>query len=243
MKLFQMRLFSEVPMKKKINKAFTLAEVVVSMSILIIVTAMVIPTVRRAMPNTDAIKFKQVYQGVLMTINSMLADARIYPDVRGFGDTSAATDSLGISYANETKFQDFFISKLNVIDDNVDTGGGEFVYGVWEDGTPVTDTEFKCVKVNTGSVFCLPPDVDVLNPRRPNSDAAVYVRVYLQDEDFSERKAFFIAVRSNGRVYLPTRGVGFDCSVISGGRMRDRDFNQCIANEYLSSSTMPEISN
>lgn len=225
---------------KIFKQAFTLAEVIVAMSTLIIITAMIIPTIKRAMPNTDAIKFKQVYLGTLTTINSMINDARVYPDARGFADTSEGQDALGIKYSGATKFSDLFISKLNVIDKNVNTGNSRFIYAIDEIGGTKTANAFTCVKVNTGAIFCLPPDVSALNPRKPNSTNAVYIRVYLQDEDFSEKKAFFIAVRANGRVYLPSKGIGFDCTEIQNGRMRDHAYNQCQANEMLSSSTMPE---
>ena len=229
---------------KLLKRAYSLAEVVVSISVLIVITAMIIPTVKRALPDTDAIKFKQVYQGTLTTIRTLISDAYVYPDVRGFADTSETTDALGVTYSGNSKFSDFFISKLNVVKDNINTGTGKFAYGVNEAGVQSEANAFDCVKVNTGTVFCLPPDVSMLNPKKPNSEAKFYIRVYLKEgktvADYDEKNAYYIAVRSNGRVSLPTKGVNFDCSDIVGGRMKDRDYKQCLANELLSSSAMPQ---
>ena len=244
--------------KKQVN-AFTIAEILLAALVVLIVMALVAPNLNRIMPDSDTIRFKKVYSGVISVIHSMLSDARVYPDFRGFADTSRGTDVAGDVYEGDLKFSEFFISKLNVIDDNVNVAAGEFPYGVvyttqfddayyrvgdelklgvHEELTAglVRDTTFPCVKVNTGEVFCLPPRVEgVLNPTAPNSDNAIYIRVYLQDDDFSEQNAYYIAVRANGKVSLPTQGQSFNCEAAdANGRMRDADYNQCQASAKLS---------
>lgn len=244
---------------KNLINAFTIAEILLSAFVVLIVMAMVVPVLKRAMPDEETIRFKKVYSGVISVVHSMISDARVYPDFRGFADTTKGTDAAGDSYEGDTKFSEFFISKLNVIDDNVNVSAGEFPYGVvyethynevfYRDGEQmkqgtqeelvaglVSDSEFPCVKANTGEIFCLPPRVaDVLNPSAPNSDNAIYIRVYLQDEDFSEQNAYYIAVRANGKVSLPTQGQTFNCmDADENGRMRDSAYNQCKASAKLS---------
>lgn len=241
------------------KKAFTLSELLITATVMIIVMAMVLPNLNRIMPDSETIRFKKVYTSIVNVISTMLADARVYPDFRGFADTSRGTDALGDSYEGDTKFADFFISKLNVIDDNFRVSAGSFPYGIVYSygaaeektytvaGVEHTGTyrelieglhsasNFPCVKVNTGEIFCLPPRVDVLDELSPNSDNAIYVRVYMQDKDFSEEKAFYVAVRANGKVSLPTKGNNFNCKVSNdAGRMRDANFNQCKAAAKLS---------
>lgn len=247
-------------MLNKKKKAFTLAELLLAASVMIIVMAMVVPNMHRIMPDSEVIRFKKVYSSVVAIVYSMLSDARVYPDFRGFADTSAGIDAMGDEYSGDTKFSEFFISKLNVVDDNYQVNAGRFPYGVVYE-TEVNPTEakytlggvekigtykklteglrsadrFPCVKVNTGEIICLPPRVDTLNESFPNSDNAVYIRVYLQDKDFSEQKAYYIAVRANGKVSLPTVGANFNCKASdASGRMRDVNFNQCKASAKLS---------
>ena len=245
-------------MINKIKKAFTLAEVMFAATVVIVVMALVLPTLNRVMPNSDVLHFKKIYTSVVTVIDSMVRDARVYPDFRGFADTSSATDELGDVYEGDFKFANFFISKLNVLDDDFDVPG-TFPYGIVFDtnfrnanfmvgeenrqgvfqeiteGIQTADA-FPCVKVNTGEVFCLPPKVDILNPNNPNSDNAIYIRVYMKDDDFSEENAFYISVRANGKVSLPTRGASFNCREAgANGRMRFANFNQCQAATQLDS--------
>lgn len=240
---------------KHLIKAFTLAELLITASIMVIVMAMVVPNLHRIMPDSDTIRFKKVYTSIIKIVDSMLSDARVYPDFRGFADTSRGVDVLGDVYEGDSKFSEFFISKLNVIDDDFRVSAGSFPYGIVYDTTVDsvnygagkvgtytrliegvrTANAFPCVKVNTGEVFCLPPKVDTLNQVAPNSDNAIYVRVYMQDKDFSEKKAFYVAIRANGKVSLPTTGANFNCKASDDrGRMRDSDYNQCKAAAKLS---------
>ncbi len=241
--------------KKQLIKAFTLAELLITASIMVIVMAMVVPNLHRIMPDSDTIRFKKVYTSIIKIVDSMLSDARVYPDFRGFADTSRGVDVLGDAYEGESKFSEFFISKLNVVDDDVRVNAGSFPYGVvYETATDTVNYDggkigtytrleagirqtnsFPCVKVNTGEIFCLPPRVDTLNPVAPNSDNSVFIRVYMQDKDFSEKQAFYVAVRANGKVSLPTLGANFNCKASDDkGRMRDSDYNQCKAAAKLS---------
>lgn len=245
-----------------INKrynAFTIAEILLSATLVMVLMALVAPNLNRVMPDEETIRFKKVYTGVITVVQDMLNDARVYPDFRGFADTSRGTDAAGDVYEGDTKFSEFFISKLNVLDDDVQVTAGEFPYGVvyetqfreveYNVGDDVQEgveeelvegvqsaDDFPCVKVNSGEIFCLPPRVSgVLNPTAPNSDNAVYIRIYLQDEDFSEQNAYYVTVRANGKVSLPTVGRNFNCKTADdGGRMRDAGFKQCQAVSKLS---------
>ena len=239
----------------KFRYAFTLAETIIAMTILITVTALIIPHARKMMPNNEAVKFKNVYFGTSTIIHNMAGNARMYPDARGFADISPATDSLGQVYQGGRKFTDIFLSYLNIVNDNVTaaetgtfTAGTSGRVGRNLNFVDKNGADFRCVKTNNGAVFCLPQDVtDLFDARQPNSENhAVYIRVYIQPRandtpDYSAQKAFYIGVRANGKVFLPNRDSNrFNCSVIQSGRMRDKDYNQCRANEYLSSSVIIE---
>ena len=245
-------------MINSIKKAFTLAEIMFAATVVLVVMALVLPTINRVMPNSDVVRFKKIYTSVLTVVDSMMQDARVYPDFRGFADTSRGTDSLGDVYEGDFKFANFFISKLNVIDDDYEVDG-TFPYGIVyetryrdanymvgvqnrtgvleevEEGLHTADS-FPCVKVNTREIFCLPPRVDTLDANNPNSDNAIYVRVYMNDDDFSEQNAFYIAVRANGKVSLPTAGATFNCKESdANGRMRFANYNQCQVATQLDS--------
>ena len=245
-------------MINRIKKAFTLAEIMFAATVVLVVMALVLPTLNRVMPNSDVLKFKKIYTSVVTVVDSMMKDARVYPDFRGFADTSSGTDLLGDVYEGDFKFANFFISKLNVLDDDFEVQG-TFPYGiVYEtsyenvnysegdtnkvgvfqnvsEGIHTADA-FPCVKVNTGEVFCLPPKVDVLDSNNPNSDNSIYIRVYMKGDDFVEENAFYISVRANGKVSLPTKGLSFNCKESdANGRMKYANFNQCQAATQLDS--------
>jgi len=224
------------------KRGFTLAEVLLCMVMLITITAMMIPILSKVMPNNDAAKFKQAYFGTLSVIDNMLSDSVFYPDARGFADTSRIVDEFGAVYGGNNKFAEAFKKNLNIIRENINVGRTEFPYGMNFEDRVSSSNDNDCVKANTGIIYCLPPNVDTLDANNPGGNGSVFIRVYVNDKDgFDIKNAFFIAVKANGQVFLPENVPGFfNCTVGEGGRQRDRDYNQCRANEYLSTSVIAQ---
>lgn len=225
------------------KSGFTLAEVFMCMIMLITITAIMIPILQKIMPNKDAAKFKQAYLVTLSVVDNMISDTIFYPDARGFADTAVVIDEFGVKHGGDTKFAEAFKKNLNIIKENITAGSGEYPYGMNDEDKVKSSTNSKCVKANTGIIYCLPQKVDTLDVNNPSGNGAVFIRVYINDKTgFDIKKAFFVGVKANGKMFLPlTVPSYFDCTIINrDGKQRDREYNQCKANEYLSTSVLAQ---
>lgn len=220
------------------RSGFTLAEVFLCMVLLITITAMMLPVLKKIMPDSDAAKFKQAYFATLSVIDNMVSDSVFYPDARGFADTSVIRDNFGVLHGGDSKFAEAFKMNLNIIKEGITAGSGQYPYGMDDEDKVKSSTNNECVKANTGIIYCLPKKVDTLDANNPSGNGAVFVRLYINDKDgYDIKQAFFVGIKANGKIFLPLNVPNyFDCTISEDGRQRDRDYNQCKANGYLSSA-------
>ncbi|MEE3348433.1 MAG: type II secretion system protein [Candidatus Gastranaerophilaceae bacterium] len=178
------------------RKAFTLAEVMITLAVLGILASIILPAVSRIRPNKSKAMFKKAYYVAERMVYELVNDQDLYPSngsYVGFDNTATAS-YLGIEYpTNNTgssanagegaKFCQLFARKLNTASDDiycdaahsVPTGGGTFKAPsfITSDGIhwymPYSD--FK--PINTKNYIY----VDVNGPKAPNcrcTDANCY---------------------------------------------------------------------
>lgn len=100
------------------KKAFTLPEVMITMGVIGVLAALLIPAITSLAPNKSKIMFKKAYYIAENTISELLNDNGLYPDDDptkiGLQDTRTVTVN-GITYGTATtKFGQLFASKVNL---------------------------------------------------------------------------------------------------------------------------------
>lgn len=97
---------------------FTMSEVMVTLVMLGIIGAILIPMISEAKPDRKKVMFKKAYYSAEKVINELANDSELYPDsttvgVIGFGNTDAVTVA-GTSYSGNTKFCNLFAQSVNL---------------------------------------------------------------------------------------------------------------------------------
>ncbi len=100
---------------KNTKNAFTLAELMIGISILIIIAGLTIPVVKKVLPDTDKKLVKYAYYQISAVIKSLVSDPYIYPTGRFDNPMDYKNPQTGVSYSKNDKFTKAFISKLNVM--------------------------------------------------------------------------------------------------------------------------------
>lgn len=111
--------------KKNTKKilAFTLAELLLAMSIVGIVAAIILPAIRNLAPNREMIMFKKAYGVFTRVVNEMINDEELYPEAigissgTGFANLSAVTDykDITITENDNSKFCKAFALYANIV--------------------------------------------------------------------------------------------------------------------------------
>ena len=117
------------------KRAFTLGEVLVTLMIVGIIAALIIPIIKNAQPDKQKLMFKKAYTNVERIVTELVNDDDLYPDTGdyvGLDNTSPVDpDDLDSPEGNE-KFCMLFAMKINVVDDeNINcpaTPGGNGTY-------------------------------------------------------------------------------------------------------------------
>ena len=116
------------------KRAFTLGEVLVTLMIVGVIAALIIPIIKNAQPDKQKLMFKKAYTNVERVVTELVNDDDLYPDVgdyMGLDNTNAVTVN-DISYSGNTKFCQLFAMTINVVDDeNINclaTPGGNGTY-------------------------------------------------------------------------------------------------------------------
>ena len=119
------------------SRAFTMAELLVTMSIIGVIAAITIPIIRGINPNNEMVMFKKTYFIASRTINELINDEDYYPEAdtnvgSGFSHVDLRDVGLpqatynGRQYSGASKFCGLFASKLNIsgdFDPNVNCNG------------------------------------------------------------------------------------------------------------------------
>lgn len=101
--------------------AFTLAETMITLTIIGVIAAMTIPVIMKTTPNNNAIMFKKAYATLEKTIYNMINDEANYPSSMTGNDNNSKTVLAGLNYEAVTtngtrnKFCYLFFDQLNTV--------------------------------------------------------------------------------------------------------------------------------
>ncbi len=129
--------FEESWMKKY---GFTLSEVLITLGILGVLAAIMIPVMRHALPDKIEENHKKATYMIEQTVSQMFTNSSMYPEnqvysAQGFKNTSAVTTVGGKTHSGNTKFCTLFANNFNRLPLEIDScsvkipkpGGGELV--------------------------------------------------------------------------------------------------------------------
>lgn len=110
------------------KKAFTLSEVMVTLTIMGVLAAILIPTISRVMPNQNKTMFKKSYSTMTKIVSELINDEGLYPEdatLQGFLNTNTATIGSG-EVVGGPKFCTLVADQLNLSGTADCTGSGTF---------------------------------------------------------------------------------------------------------------------
>ena len=97
------------------KRGFTLAEVLITLTVLGILIAITIPVINQLTPNKQKIMFKKAYEVCERVVEELINEEGLYPDdTLGFIYTTDAVTYNGSLYSGTTKFCELFAEKLNI---------------------------------------------------------------------------------------------------------------------------------
>ncbi len=102
---------------KRNNPAFTLAELLLCLSIIAIIAAIVMPSITQLRPQKNKAMFKKAYNITERIVYELVNDTELYPVVnksRGLDNVDAVTYD-DVSYSGDTKFCRLFARKVNTV--------------------------------------------------------------------------------------------------------------------------------
>ncbi len=100
-------------MKKNKKDGFTLAEVLIALSIVGVVAIIMIGSLGKIKPNQEKAMFRKAYYTVERVVSELLNDEELYPDSTDLTDTSEVTYREE-TYSGKLKFCELFQAKVNV---------------------------------------------------------------------------------------------------------------------------------
>lgn len=105
------------------NKGFTLAEILIAMTVLGIIVAASVPVILNMRPNKNAAMMKKAYYATETIISNLINDSTYYPETgssstEGFKNNSVTDMTVdGITLNGSHKLKCLFASKLNIKED------------------------------------------------------------------------------------------------------------------------------
>lgn len=100
-------------LNKNINKGFTLSELMVTLGVIGVLGAIVIPAVRKNVPSQNRVMFKKAYMITEKAVSDLLNDENLYPE-----SNIDATTTLPIDFAEDGTGHNFcvnFMDRLNTV--------------------------------------------------------------------------------------------------------------------------------
>ena len=111
----------------KLNKGFTLAEVLVTIAIIGVISAIVLPIMKDVTPNREQVMLKKAYYLVSRNVNEMINDEDLYPErdnenLSGFSNVDIHDQTAdgrqarfhGQEYSGNSKFCNIMAARMNV---------------------------------------------------------------------------------------------------------------------------------
>lgn len=101
------------------KKAFTLAEVLITLTVIAVLVMVLLPVLKNAMPNRSMTMFKKTFFVIERVASELVNDSDFYPDVIGGATPPYLGNIIPVTYENveysgDTKFCGLFGQKMNV---------------------------------------------------------------------------------------------------------------------------------
>lgn len=108
------------------KSAFTLGEVLMTLAIIGVIVALVIPLIKQIQPDRQKVLFKKAYTNVERVVTELVNDEYLYPEADGkLGlDNTTSITLNDKAYGGANKFCELFAMKLNTLENTVNCGGG-----------------------------------------------------------------------------------------------------------------------
>ena len=109
-------------MKNNNKRAFTLAEMLITMCIVGVLAVIVLPVLNNVFPNQEKMMFKKAYYLTEKVVSELVNDEDLYPEIENdqqkpyLGNTVEVTYK-GNKYSGDTKFCELFAARVNTASD------------------------------------------------------------------------------------------------------------------------------
>ncbi len=173
----------------KIKNGFTLAEVLVCLSVIAVMYAIMIPILAKNSPKEQKVLLRKSYNTIEKVVYSMINDDKIYPDIDlGFAKSAATVDSAA---AGADKFCYYFIDAINTVSEDFSTCSAKTSDGVaWK----IENIKFNNANGTVYTGYSTKITADVNGDREPNCE---YNSVSCTEPD-----KFHVLVRYDGKIQL-----------------------------------------
>jgi len=150
------------------KKAFTLAEIMIVLSVIGILTAILLPVAFQNVPNENVMKFKKANSTLGTVVRELLASDKYYTDgnlgIRADGNMVDGTHEGDFTYFCET-----FADVLNAKSVNCSTETADFHDSYYQINTTVLDMDKSCKKSKAKNEIITPDGISYFqtNPKMP----------------------------------------------------------------------------
>ena len=196
----------------KLTKGFTLAEVLVTLGIIGVLSALVLPSLMHSVPNKEMIMYKKAFYLLSRNVNELINDEDFYPDnpninIIGLANVNIANQTAdgreatyhGVQYSGTTKFCGLMGARMNTKQKptcNINCNGS-------------STFSFRTVD---GITWCIPPtnfssgqvtvDIDINGPEHGRNCYSNVASCTIPDR-------FKMIVHSDGHVEPPSASNGY----------------------------------
>ena len=189
---------------KKIN-AFTLAEIMIVLCVIGILTAVLLPAARNIMPNEDVIKFKKAHNTLTSVVRELVTSDKYYKDGMLNKKADAAGSAVGASYFCESFADMLNVKSKRCADTSAATGSlGATDYASYDTACRATNAKGANIELADGvKFFQANTSTDFSTTKDATTGFYSTYKVFCLDLDGDGSvPAFGYGVRVDGKVVL-----------------------------------------